>query len=142
MWGEGVGSVPIRHVASCIEFGIADIRSMNVLRRLTATILFSLVLASAAPAFAESRTTKGRTDGTFAGIDQGDYAHFLLKDVKGKRESYFILRPDKSVESYLNNPNKLKGRKVRVHWEERDENIPEAGGKQRIKVVTKVDARS
>jgi hypothetical protein len=31
---------------------------------------------------------------------------------------------------------------VRVHWEERNENIPEAGGKQRIKVVTKVDQRT
>ncbi|HSH39359.1 MAG TPA: hypothetical protein VK993_11285 [Chthoniobacterales bacterium] len=112
------------------------------MRRLTATILFALLIASGEPSFAQSRANKGHTDGTFAGIEQGDYAHFLLKDVKGRRESYFILRPDKSVESYLKNPDKLKGRKIRVHWEERNEEIPEAGGKQRIKVVTKVDARS
>jgi hypothetical protein len=30
---------------------------------------------------------------------------------------------------------------VRVHWEERDEQIPEAGGKQRIKIVTRVEER-
>lgn len=101
-----------------------------------------MTVAFASSSFAESRATKGRTDGTFAGIEQGDYAHFLVKDKRGKQESYFILRPDKSVQSYLNNPTKLKGRRIRVHWEERNENIPEAGGKQRIKVVTKVEART
>ena len=103
-----------------------------------------MILAAvfAVTASAESRATKGYTDGTFAGIEQGDYAHFLVKTAKGKQESYFILRPDKSVQAYLDNPDKLKGRRVRVHWQERNENIPEAGGKQRIKVVTKIDART
>ena len=113
---------------------------MNPCQKLAATV-FSL-LAAASICFAESRATKGTTDGTFAGIEQGDYAHFLLKDTKGKPESYFILRPDKSVQSYLDNLDKLKGRKVRVYWEERNEQIPEAGGTQRIKVVTKVEART
>ena len=115
---------------------------IHILRPLGATIFALVVLVTAAPAFAESRAVKGKTDGTFAGIEQGDYAHFLVKDAKGKPESYFILRPDKSVQSYIDNSDKLKGRKVRVHWEERNENIPEAGGKQRIKVVTKVEART
>ena len=109
------------------------------LRHLLTT--FALLLGFAATAAAESRAVKGRTDGTFAGIEQGDYAHFLVKDTKGKPHSFFVLRPDKSVESYLDNPDKLKGRRVRVHWEERNEDIPEAGGKQRIKVVTKVEER-
>ena len=111
----------------------------NLLRLLGAVSIASL-LAAATPSFAQSAATKGRTKGTFAGIEQGDYAHFLVKTPKG-RESFFILRPDKSVQSYLDNPDKLKGRKVRVRWEERDENIPESGGKQRIKVVTRVDER-
>lgn len=109
------------------------------LRHLLTT--FALLLGFAATAAAESRATKGRTDGTFAGIEQGDYGHFLIKDTKGKPQSFFVLRPDKSVQSYLENPDKLKGRRVRVHWEERNEHIPEAGGKQRIKVVTKVEER-
>ena len=112
---------------------------MNLIRVLTATFLFALTLS--APAVAESRAKKGQTDGTFAGIEQGDYAHFLVKQPHGKQESFFILRPDNSVQSYLDNPSKLKGRRVRVYWEERDEHIPEAGGKQQIKVVTKVIER-
>lgn len=112
---------------------------------MNARYLFTLIvltLTFAASAFSESRATKGTTDGTFAGIEQGDYAHFLVKTAKGRQESYFVLRPDKSVQAYLDNAKKLKGRRIRVHWEERNENIPEAGGKQRIRLVTKVDARS
>ena len=104
--------------------------------------IIAVTLAFAVSASGESRVSKGTTDGTFAGIEQGDYAHFLVKTAKGKQESYFVLRPHKSVQAYLDNPTKLKGRRIRVHWEERNENIPEAGGKQRIKLVTKVDARS
>ena len=112
---------------------------MSFLRVLAA--ISALSIAFSADAVAEARAKKGQTDGTFAGIEQGDYAHFLVKQPKGKQESFFILRPDKSVQSYLDNPSKLKGRRVRVYWEERNENIPEAGGKQQIKVVTKVVER-
>ena len=112
---------------------------MKSLRLLAVT--FALIFISAGIAGAESRAKKGTSIGTFAGIEQGDYAHFLIKDPKGRRESFFVLRPDKSVQSYLDNPNKLKGRKIRVFWEDRNEHIPEAGGKQQIKVVTKVEER-
>ena len=114
---------------------------MTILRRLITLASLALLLVAASPAFAESRASKGHSDGTFVEIEQGDYAHFVIK-TKAGRESFFVLRPDKSVQSFIDNGSKLKGRKVRVHWEERNENIPEAGGKQRIKVVTKVDQRT
>ena len=83
----------------------------------------------------ESRAIKGYTDGTFAGIEQGDYVHFQIKPAtKGQPDSFIVLRPDKSVQPFLDNPAKLKGKKVRVHWKE--ETIPEAGGP--MKTVVKV----
>ena len=112
--------------------------AMNPLRLLVAT--FALIIFSAGAAVADSGK-KGSSIGTFAGIEQGDYAHFLIKDPKGRNESFFVLRPSNSVKSYLDNPDKLKGRKIRVFWEERNEHIPEAGGKQKIKIVTKVEER-
>lgn len=112
---------------------------MNVRRLFTIAVLSFAFAASASSA---SGATKGTTDGTFDGIEQGHYAHLLLKNSKAKQESFFIRDAHKSVESYLANPKKLKGRKVRVHWEDRDEYIPEASGKQRVKVVTKVEQRS
>jgi hypothetical protein len=91
-------------------------------------------LLATTAAFAGASKT-GITAGTFVAIEQGDYAHFLIKDKKGQDDSFIILRPDKSVQTYLDNPAKLKGRPVRVHW--REEKIPEAGGL--IKTVVKVE---
>ena len=83
---------------------------------------------------------KGLTEGTFFGIEQGDYAHFQLKNKAGEEESYFLLRPDKSSQPYLDHPEKFEGKKVRVSWEEKMQMIPEAGERMRIKVVWKVEA--
>jgi hypothetical protein len=131
--------LPGSELASCAAI---DQNNYMNFRKITAIGIFTAFLAATSICFGGSRANKGSTEGTFAGIEQGDYAHLLLKDKKGKQESYFILRPDRSVQSYLDHPKELKGRRIRVHWEERNENIPEAGGKMRIKVVTKVDART
>lgn len=88
---------------------------------------------AAATCLAESQ---GITDGTFVGIEQGDYAHFQIKPTKeGQPDSFIILRPDKSVQPFLDSPAKMKGRKVRVHWKE--QTIPEVGGP--MKTVVKVE---
>jgi hypothetical protein len=94
-------------------------------------LLYLLVTTAAFAGSAKSGTTAG----TFAGIEQGDYAHFLIKDNKGRDDSFIILRPDKSIQIYLDNSAKLKGHKVRVHW--REQTIPEAGGL--MKTVVKVE---
>jgi len=107
---------------------------MTLFRALAAAALLVCLLAVAPSASAGSPKT-GSTEGTFVGIDQGDYAHFLIKDKKGQDDSFIILRPDKSVQPYLDKPAKLKGHKVRVHWKE--QTIPEAGGL--LKTVVKVE---
>ena len=80
----------------------------------------------------------GSTEGVFAGIDSGDYQHFLIKDKQGKQQSFVILKPDKSLKSYLDNPAGLKSRRVRVHW--KMQTIPEAG--EKMKTVVKVEERT
>lgn len=109
---------------------------MILLRPIAAAVLLVCFLALASCASTSTGTPKtGTTDGTFVGIDQGDYAHFLIKDTNGKDASFIILRPDKSVQRYLDKPAKLKGHKVRVHWQE--QTIPEAGGL--MKTVVKIE---
>jgi hypothetical protein len=106
---------------------------MTFLRLVAAALLF--FYAAAAPsAFAGSPKT-GTADGTFVGIEQGDYAHFQIKDKQGHDDSFIILRPHKSVQPYLDHPAQFKGKKVRVHWKE--QTIPEAGGL--MKTVVKVE---
>ena len=107
---------------------------MNIFRILLALLICSVF------AFAATEVRAGSTgsmEGTFVGIEQGDYAHFLIKDKKGKDDSFIVLRPDKSVQPYLANPDKLKGKRIRVHWEE--QTIPEAG--EKMKTITKIEAR-
>jgi hypothetical protein len=60
---------------------------MMILRRLFTIASLALLLVVASPAFAESRADKGHSDGTFVEIEQGDYAHFVIK-TKAGRESF------------------------------------------------------
>ena len=121
----------------CQSLGAVVNSGMNMFRRGFVSLLACLLFGSVADVRGESRAATGSTEGTFVGIEQGDYAHFLIKDKKGKDSSFIILRPDKSAQRYLDNPTKLKGRQVRVHWKE--ETIPEAGGK--MKTVIKVERK-
>ena len=107
---------------------------MTIVRSIAVAVFLVCCLTVTTPAWAGSPQA-GSTEGTFVGIEQGDYAHFLIKDKKGQDDSFIILRPDKSVQPYLDNSKKLKGRKVRVHWKE--QTIPEAGGL--MKTVVKVE---
>lgn len=100
-------------------------------------LCLSLGLATLGAAEKATKGASGSTEGTFAGIEAGDYSHFLIKDKHGADESFIILQVDKSVQAFLDNPGKLKGRKIRVFWEEKM--IPEAGGME--KTVTKVEER-
>lgn len=107
------------------------------LRILSAIILLVGFVAVSAEGSDKSKGASGSMEGTFLGIEQGDYTHLQIKDKKGKQDSFIVLRPDKSVQSFLDNPVKLKGRKIRVFWKEAT--IPEAGGKE--KTVTKIESR-
>ncbi len=88
-----------------------------------------------APAAAVARSVTG----TFTGIEQGDYAHWNLRTESGEERSFFILRPDASVEKVIAKPKSYIGRKCRVQWKESIENIPEAGGKISVEQILSVE---
>lgn len=79
------------------------------------------------------------TSGTFTGIEEGDYAHWNMKTDKGEEVSYFILKPDASIEKVLENPKPFIGKKCAVKWKASKENIPEAGGKIDLEQVVSVE---
>ena len=95
---------------------------MKFIGSVTASVLLVLSVASVNAAGASG---SGSTEGTFVGIEQGDYPHFLIKEKNGQSDSFVILRPDESVQPYLDNPAKFKGRAVKVYWAQKF--IPEAG---------------
>jgi hypothetical protein len=77
--------------------------------------------------------------GTFTGIEQGDYAHWLMKTQAGEELSYFILKGDESVAKVLAKPKAFIGRRCRVKLKTSMEDIPEAGGKVEIEQVLGVE---
>ena len=107
---------------------------MTLIRSVT-TSVFLVLFLSVASLDAAGASGTGSTEGTFVGIEQGDYAHFLIKEKNGRDDSFTILRPDKSVQPYLDNPGKFKGRAVKVYWTKKF--IPEAGFP--MKTVYKVE---
>jgi hypothetical protein len=106
-------------------------------------LILALLLGAASLSFGASENKilrQGSTDGTFVGIEQGDYAHFQIKNKRGQEESFFLLHPDKSSQPYLDHPEKCEGRNVRVHWQDEMRKIPEAGEIMRIRIVLRVEA--
>jgi hypothetical protein len=77
--------------------------------------------------------------GSFLGIEQGDYAHWNMRAADGMERSFFILRPDSTVEKILENPENSVGKKCRVTWKESMEDIPEAGGKIKVQQILHVE---
>lgn len=77
--------------------------------------------------------------GIFLGIEEGDYAHWQMRTDKGEERSFFILKPDASVEKVTAKPTAFKGRKCRVTWKKSKENIPEAGGKIELEQILSVE---
>lgn len=79
------------------------------------------------------------TSGTFLGIEEGDYAHWQMKNEGGKEVSFFIMRPDSSVEKVLESPKAYQGKKCRVQWKSSIEKIPEAGGNIKVEQILSVE---
>ena len=66
-------------------------------------------------------------EGTFDGIEQGDYAYFKVRGV-AEDKSFMVLNADKTYKAISANPEKFIGRRVKVYWIAAKQNIPEAGG--------------
>ncbi len=80
-----------------------------------------------------------QAEGTFTGIDDGDYLHWNMKTAQGKELSFFVLQPDAALEKVVAEPGKFVGRKCRVQWKSSVENIPEAGGKMKLEQILSVE---
>lgn len=76
--------------------------------------------------------------GTFQGIEQGDYFHFLLRTDAGTDESFMILETTPALAEFAEAPPELIGTRVRVKVEDRVERIPEAGGDLAVRVIIDV----
>lgn len=106
-----------------------EARMTSDARRFSAALL-GMIDATKSSRFAE---------GEFSGLEPGDYIHWKMKLRGGEERSFFVLRPDSSVEKVLAHPDEYQGRPCRIRWERRSENLPEAGGPMEIDVLLGVE---
>jgi hypothetical protein len=119
-----------------IEPGMHDF-SLEADRQSTNFAKFTAALSGTAkPKAAAALQTM---EGTFLGIEEGDYAHWMMRTKDGGETSFFVLRPDASVEKVLESPDKYKGKKCRIQWKSSMENLPEAGGKTKVEQILSVE---
>ncbi len=78
-------------------------------------------------------------EGTFTGIQEGDYAHWTMKDRKGNERSFFILQTTPAIDRVLADPQEYEGRKCRVTFKKSKENLPEAGQVVEIEQIVSVE---
>lgn len=88
---------------------------------------------------AEAGAGSGVTEGKFLRIEEGDYFHWVMQEQGGGEVSFFLLKPDKSVEQVVEEPGKFTGRKCRVTWKDTTEFLPEAGRKVDVRQVLSVE---
>ncbi|GAT32496.1 hypothetical protein TSACC_2895 [Terrimicrobium sacchariphilum] len=139
-WLSTEKNAPVMHGEDYREMWYALIKSC---------VEYSKVLAPEEPAKVmeiREQTTEVKsgatrfTEGKFLRIDEGDYFHWVMKDnATGEEATYFILKPDASVEAVVSDPEKFVGKKCRVTWKESTERIPEAGQKMDVQQILSVD---
>lgn len=116
----------------------------NTERILSNTTAFVAALKQAAgtaggKAPAQAAAKNKVVEGTFVGVEEGDYFHWNMKDKAGEDVSFFILQADASVDKVLENAAAYAGKKCRVTVKKSKETIPEAGGKIEVEQILSVE---
>jgi len=75
--------------------------------------------------------------GTFMGLEQGDYLHFLIKTKTGE-QSFFMNLKSPSVQKVAKNPEAFLGRKCLAKYIETKQYFREGGGEFDIKLLEEV----
>lgn len=95
--------------------------------------------AKQAPPAKEAAAALQTLEGVFTGIEEGDYLHWSMKSKDGEESSFFVLRPDASVDKVTEEPGKFVGKKCRIKWKKTVEDLPEAGGKTEVDQIISVE---
>lgn len=81
----------------------------------------------------------GYSDGIFSGTEQGDYLHLDISQADGSVETFFVVTRDDSIDAIVKDVSGSKGKRIRVHWVERMQALPEAGEPTRLKICQRIE---
>jgi hypothetical protein len=78
-------------------------------------------------------------EGRFVEIQMGDYAHFIIRDVRGETHSFYLAD---DLPAALITPfegGRMGGKNVRLTWHWIYKDLPEAGGREWVREMTAVE---
>jgi hypothetical protein len=78
-------------------------------------------------------------EGTFTGIEQGDYFYWKMRTAVGEERSFFILRPEDAVSKVADEPKAFIGKRCRIRWKTSTELIPEANERIEVEQILNVE---
>jgi len=88
----------------------------------------------------KSNDNAGTTIGTFLLLAEDDYYQIHIKDANRKEHSFTLWRAyEGAADLNVDNWKSVKGKKIKVNWEETMEDIPETGEKVLVKKVLSVE---
>lgn len=119
-------------------FHSEDYASMASLFNSNSSAFIAALKKAKSPDKTKAAATK-TFEGTFTGIEQGDYFHWNMKSKSGEEKSFFVLSPDSSVDKVCDAPESFIGKTCRVTWKASKEFIPEANQKMDIEQVLSVE---
>ena len=87
-----------------------------------------------------AKNKKHITTGVFSEIEKGDYVYLHMKDEKNKDATYTIWRAyEGAADLNVDNWKSVKGKKIKVTWDESKELIQETGETMTIKKVLAIE---
>lgn len=115
--------------------------SVDVMERIEGSTAYAEMTGERPPSKVPAGTVLGAgfADGTFSGIEEGDFFHLDLEQADGEILTFFVITRDKSVDPFINDQAKERGKKIRVHWTEKMQDVPDAGGIIRLKVCDRIE---
>jgi hypothetical protein len=104
-------------------------------------VMFFCLLANIQEVTAQKKTLVSKpitktVTGTFVKIEQGDYFYLILNK-NGEDVSIRVDKPDVVYKKLDGNPETFVGRKIKVVYETKKINVPEAGGMMEVDLYIK-----
>ena len=114
--GMELGKKLVVNCASFLEYSLATIRTPE-----------SAVAAT------------GSTEGKFKRLEVKDFVYFVVTNEQEKEDTFLWLHHFEGSEGILREKDQLKGKTLRIGWQEYEAHLPKANGYHKIKEVTSIE---
>ncbi|MBC7923705.1 MAG: hypothetical protein H7Z75_21730 [Ferruginibacter sp.] len=116
--GMELGKKLVVNCASFLEYSLATIQS---------------------PENAVEKTATGSVEGKFKRLEVKDFVYFVVTNEKEKEDAFLWLHPFQGSEDIFREKDRLKGKTLRIEWQEYEAYLPKANGYHKIKEIISIE---